>query len=160
MRILSRDDERRCVVTERSPTLSMLSRKFGDRASHTWLCVIISYYNELSSSSKKMEAFQIEACASAIAFEYFYLKASEILLFFKLLLSGRFGKQVFGGLDPYTINSCIRESFLPLRAYHIEQDEREKRAAKRERMFMEAEHNPEKLDEYRNKLINKLKTNN
>lgn len=160
MHIRTRGDERRCVITDKSPSLSLLGQLYGDDAPVMWLSGVLSFYNEIASSERKMDAFQIEACASAIAFEYFYLKASEMLLFFKLLLSGRFGKQVYGALDSYSVCSCIKDCFLPLRAWHIDEDEKEKRAARREQMFKDAVYDPERMERMKQELTKHLNPKN
>lgn len=101
---------------------------------------------------------QIKHCASVIASEYFYLKASEILLFFHLMMAGRFGKVVFGGLDAYTICSSIREKFLPIRSYWIDKQNSEMREKERESWSKNAA-DPERAARIMDSIASKLREN-
>lgn len=64
---------------------------------------------------KKMNSEQILALAQVISTEYYYLKTTEIMLFFSRLLGGSYKVQFFNRIDPNTIIEVLSQQFIPQR---------------------------------------------
>lgn len=93
-----------------------------------WLIPQLYDLSEYCGVKDKLEGKSLEECASVIASEFYYLKVSELMLFFHRFKSGRYGK-LYGSVDPLAITTSLRE-FLKERAREIE---------RRKSMEMEAE---------------------
>ena len=74
----------------------------------------------------KMPATQLQFLAENIAREFFYLKASEFILFLRQLMGGRFTVSWYGQLNPDTFTDALRNQFLAQREQVIHQSEVEK----------------------------------
>lgn len=66
---------------------------------------------------------QYEELAYIIASEFFFLKISELMLFFHRFKAGRYGR-FYGSVDPMVITSALHE-FVRERANALEQHERD-----------------------------------
>ena len=93
-----------------------------------WLIPQLYDLSEYCGVKDKLEGKSLEECASVIASEFYFLKVSELMLFFHRFKSGRYGK-LYGSVDPLAITTSLRE-FLKERAREIE---------RRKSMEMEAE---------------------
>lgn len=126
------EDERRCFETELAPTLGMLNKRYGKGSAASWLMLMIGVLNEATTSDRRMDMFQIKMAASSIASVYPYLKVTELMLFFRRLLGGAYGRQFFGCVDGPTIGAALCERFLPERARMYDMIEQEKRRREEE----------------------------
>lgn len=112
------------------PTLAALKRDYGMNAPLTWLIPQLTDLAIYSGSRDKLSKEQYKECAFVIATEYYYLKVSELMLFFHRFKTGRYGR-FYGSVDPLVITTSIRE-FVRERGTAIErhdQEERERREA-------------------------------
>lgn len=111
------------------PTLNEINKAYGNGFAVEWM--IPQIYNlTLFAGARNISEMQQEELARILVAEYSYLKISEVLLFFHLLKSGRYGK-FYGSVDPMVVTCAMRE-FIKDRGEAIslyEKDERDKKAA-------------------------------
>lgn len=104
--VYCRDYKERCYFGT-APTLVSL-RKLDDTADQQWLIPRLWNLSEFSGSSKKITKEQLRELAGVIAAEYYFLKVTELMVFFFQFKAGRYGK-FYGNVDPMTITSALRE---------------------------------------------------
>ena len=105
------------------PTLGALNRVYGGNTSQMWLIPHIVNISEFCGCREKLTDSMIADLASVISTEYFYLKASELMLFFHRFKTGRYGR-FYGAVDPLVITSALRD-FIGERADAIAVREQE-----------------------------------
>ena len=124
------------------PTLAEVKRDYGKNAPLTWLVPQLTNLAVYCGSKDKLIKEQYKECAFVIATEYYYLKVSELMLFFHRFKTGRYGR-FYGSVDPLVITTSLRE-FVKERAVAMErhdQEEREKEEAEhRKRAISYEEH--------------------
>lgn len=91
-----------------SPTLADVRNIWGGNYSNYWLENQLRDLNEYVGCSKKMDILQIEDTARVIIADSFFLKLSEVMLFFARLKAGRYGK-FYGSVDPMTITTALQK---------------------------------------------------
>lgn len=132
----------RCI-TGNAPSLVDLNNAYGNNASVQWLIAQIVVYQESINTPNKMTTSQYTNLAQTMAQEYYYLKASEVLLFFANLTSGRYNIDYHGYVSPDIILDALRNQFLPYRnrimneEYDRQQEERERKEKQRDTMTRE-----------------------
>lgn len=112
------------------PTLGAINRQYGSTTATVWLIPQITNLSEFCGCKNKITPNQIRECATIIAQNYFYLKVSELMLFFYLFKTGRYGK-FYGNVDPMVITTALRD-FMRDRSDAIFHHESEIAARKRE----------------------------
>lgn len=111
------------------PTLTDICLAYGKTFSEQWLYPQIADLSTFTGA-KNLTKEQIQKLASVIAIEYRHLKVTELLLFFHLFKTGRYGR-FYGTVDPMVITCALRD-FMKERNVFIgqyEQLERERKAA-------------------------------
>ncbi len=111
-----------------APTLVDLRNAYGSSAPATWLVPQLDNIATFSGAKQKMSDSQVEDLADTITINFFWLKVTELMVFFQWFKSGRYGK-FYGAVDPLTITNAIR-SFLKDRndaLMKIDQKERERK---------------------------------
>lgn len=88
------------------PTLAEI-KNMGSNTPVMWLIPQLYNLSEYCGCRDKMSKAQIYECASLIASEYYYLKISELMLFFRKFKLGKYGK-FYGSVDPMVITTSIR----------------------------------------------------
>lgn len=88
------------------PTLATLNRDYCKTAAVQWLNVQIYNLNEFCGCKDKMTPEQILDCARTINAMYYYLKVSELMLFFFRFKAGMY-LSFFGSIDALTITQSI-----------------------------------------------------
>lgn len=109
------------------PTLAGL-KAYGTNAPVSWLIPQLLDLSEFCGCRDKLTGRMIEDLAGIIASEWFYLKVSELMLFFHWFKAGRYGR-FYGSVDPLVIVTSLRV-FMAERGDAIsrmEQQERERR---------------------------------
>lgn len=124
-------DERRAIMTEGAPTLTVIDKAYGDGSAAVWTMQVLSVFNEYVGKREKMDDWQIENLAKSIVSGYGWLKASEIMLFLARYASGHYGS-LYGVIDPTEITVNLKEKFIPWRAMIVREVEDEKASAERE----------------------------
>lgn len=107
------------------PTLSHVKVCYGDNAPKMWLIPQLYNLSEYCGVKDKLQGTALEETAFVIATEYFYLKVTELMLFFHRFKSGRYGR-FYGNVDPLVITTSIRE-FIHERNHEIDNHEQMQR---------------------------------
>ena len=110
------------------PTLAILKEGYGRNAASLWLLPQLNNLSEYCGCKEKLEGKAIEECAFIIATDFFYLKISELMLFFHRFKTGRYGR-FYGSVDPLIITTALRE-FITERSSEIDRMEQIKREKK------------------------------
>lgn len=113
-----------------APVLSELNMTYGEMTATMWLVPQLYNLSEYCGCKDKLQGKPLEECASVIATEFYFLKVSELMLFFHRFKSGKYGR-FYGSVDPLVITTSLR-SFLIERNYAIEEQERLERERKAE----------------------------
>ena len=106
----------KCFSSESSPVLSVIGDAYGRQAPVAWLISILSQWQEQIPVQGKMTLMQIHLLADNIVRHFFYLRASEILLFIARLTGGAYSVQWYGQISPDVIFSTLRDKFMPERS--------------------------------------------
>jgi hypothetical protein len=122
----------RCFFGD-APTLAEINITYGDTMATMWLIPQLYDLSEYCGCKDKLQGKQLEQCASVIAGEFFYLKVSELMLFFHRFKTGRYGR-FYGAVDPLVITTSLRD-FIRERndAYAIHEQEERKAREEEER---------------------------
>lgn len=108
------------------PTLSELNAVYNnDYIAQAWLIPQLTDLSEFCGVKEKINSFQCSQCAEIIANDFFYLKASEVMLFFAKFKRGEYGR-FFGAIDPLFIINSLR-LFCQERILIYEKKENEER---------------------------------
>lgn len=106
-----------------APSLAVMKKTYGENMPTMWLLPHILDLVVYSNSKGTLNENQARFLAEAIAQEYYYLKASELLLFFYRFKLGRYG-HFYGMVDPMRVTMALEE-FLKERSMEIARRERE-----------------------------------
>lgn len=107
-----------------APSLYRTKIAYGDTTAESWLEVQIRDLSEYTGCKDKMTIRQIEETSKIIINNYEYLKITELMYFFQLFKSGRFGR-FYGVVDGLVITSSLFE-FLKIRKEELNRIERDK----------------------------------
>lgn len=124
-------DEKRAVMSEISPTLTVIEKSYGDGSATIWLCKHLADFNEFCGKREKMDDWQIEQLARGIVTSLGQLKASEIMLFIYQYKMGQWGP-LYGTVDPQEFMAILTKRFMPWRAGIVAEAENEKARAERD----------------------------
>lgn len=111
------------------PTLATVKASYGSNAPIMWIVPQLYDLSEYCGCRDKLSSRQLEECASIISTEFYFLKISELMLFFRRFKSARYGR-FYGSVDPLIIMQSLR-GFLKERNLTIDKAEREKDAQMR-----------------------------
>lgn len=142
-------DLQRCYMGK-APTLSVLNDAFGKNITETWLAIQIRNLSEFSGVKDKIDTTQIDMLAKVIIATFHYLKVTELMHFFLLFKSGKFGK-FYGAVDGLVITEALQDFCRERneKIYQFEQEERKrKEAIEREQHDKEVARFRALLDEY------------
>ena len=123
-----------------SPSLVIMNKTYGENMATMWLMPQIFDLVVYCNSKGTLNEQQIQFLAEAIANEYFYLKASELLLFFYRFKLGKYG-HFYGTVDPMRVTQALDE-FCAERVTAIAEHEKRDEQRRRE----EEEKKAEKID--------------
>ena len=112
------------------PTLAELVKQYDRKFPSSWLMFQLISLSEYCGCKEKISDYMLIQCADVIATDFYYLKVSELILFFHRFKSGNYG-QFYGAVDPLIITTSLRE-FLKERISVIEKREMERQAKQRE----------------------------
>lgn len=113
-----------------APTLAAVNKTYGSNAAAQWLTVQLFDLSEYCGCKQKISKESLKQCAYIIAQIYFYLKLSELMLFFQYFKSGKYGV-FYGAVDAMKITTALRE-FCVERGEAIARHEAELRRIKNE----------------------------
>ena len=120
------------------PTLGKVRAVLGDYAPEMWLVPQLLDLSEFCGCKDKLTTRQMEQLAGIMAGEFYWLKISELMLFFYKFKAGCYGK-FYGAVDPMTIMCTLREFVRDERnaAYARREDgERKRRDAEDRERYM------------------------
>lgn len=139
-------DVNRCYIGK-APSLKVISEAYGENITETWLEIQLRDLSEFAGCKEKLSIQQIEQIAKVIILEFSFLKATELMHFFILFKSGKFGK-FYGAVDGLVITEALQE-FRQLRRERLW--ELEQKRAREERARRDAEHakNAMSFDEWK-----------
>lgn len=122
-------NEKDCLMGQ-YPTLAEINKGYGQTMAMAWLVPQLLDLSEYCGCKEKLNQHQMHGLAYIIATDFFYLKVSELMLFFHRFKSGRYGK-FYGSVDPLVITKALRE-FVVERSNAIDRYENEERRQKLE----------------------------
>lgn len=120
--------DRRRIFMGNAPELSLVSRLYGTNITESWLVIQINHVTEFTGVKDKLTPDTTLDLARIIISMAWFLKMSEMMLFFAYFMSGRYGK-FYGTVDPLTITTALRTFLSDRQAEiaHIEQQEQQRR---------------------------------
>lgn len=123
-----------------SPTLADMRAMYGGRYAEAWLENQIRDLGEYAGAKEKPSQLQLEETARMIIADAYYLKLSELMLFFAQFKVGRYGR-FFGAVDPIVITEALQA----FKVWRISSLEAIERAAKAEELAKKPVKDPESL---------------
>ena len=93
------------------PTLAEMRIAYGNNAPIVWCMTHLLNLSEYCGCKDKLTGRPLEECASIVASEFYYLKISELMLFFYRFKTGKYGR-FYGSIDPLIITTSLRSFFL------------------------------------------------
>ena len=120
-----------CVMGDYS-TLAKIKAEYGEQVVYDWLAVHLNNYQNFVGVKEENKASYdtIKEVAKMIHNRYYYLKITELMLFFQRLKYGDYG-EMYGSVDAVRILRAIR-SFVDDRNQIIEKIEQRERERKME----------------------------
>lgn len=114
-----------------APSLALLGETYPDEQVNTWIIAQLMDLYKFAGVKEKPTFQQVLELSVMIRVEYYYLKASELLLFFFKLKAGEYGT-FYGVVDPMVIMSALIE-FKAYRKRQLEKYDREEQERQREK---------------------------
>lgn len=124
-----------------APMLCTIDAAYGEGAAAQWLIPQLFDLCATAGVNVKLDDMQLKQLAYMIREEFGFLKASEVMLFFWRLKSGRYGK-FYGAVDPMAVMIALRSDFMQERAKAIDEAEKEKERAWRESLYNDPNRGP------------------
>ena len=121
-------DLKRCYLGK-APTLSTLNETFGAHITKAWLTIQLNNLSEFSGAKEKFDTAQVDMLAKVIMSSFPYLKVTELMHFFLLFKTGKFGK-FYGAVDGLAITESLRAFCNERREYIYRFTEQERRRQK------------------------------
>lgn len=113
-----------------APSITALLRTYPEKQVFAWIMAQLENLNDFTGVNGKIEPNQMIELAGIIETEYYFLKASELLLFFHMLKGGSFGI-FYGNVDPMMISRALI-AFKSYRRQQLETYEREMKQQKQQ----------------------------
>lgn len=112
-----------------APSLVVVREAYGKGAAQSWLAFQLRDLSEFSGAKEKLGIAQIDDITEVILSQFAYLKVTELMHFFLLFKSGKFGK-FYGAVDGLAIMEALRE-FIAERndkvyRWRLEEEQRQK----------------------------------
>ncbi len=133
------------------PALSQLGAKFGEGFPTVLMMIHLHDLSEYCGCKEKLFGRSLEQCARVIANDFYYLKVTELLLFFHRFKSGWYDR-FYGSVDPLIITTSLRD-FLRERANFIDRHEQEEKAKERETWKKNAITYEEYVNQYKKNVL-------
>lgn len=100
------EDADRCYFGT-CPTMGLVNTAYGKKTAGEWLVYQLTDLSEFCGCREKITAMQIEQLAAIIASDFYFLKLTEMMLFFRKFKKGDYGR-FYGNIDPLIITSALR----------------------------------------------------
>lgn len=118
-----------------APSIATLLQAYPEKQVSAWIMAQLENLNDFTGVNGKIDTNQMIELAGIIETEYYFLKASELLLFFHMLKGGSFGV-FYGNVDPMMISRALID-FKVYRRQQLEAYDREIQRKKREEQWEE-----------------------
>lgn len=128
-----------------APMLCTIDAAYGAGAAAQWMIPQLFDLCATAGVNVKLDDMQLKQLAYMIREEFGFLKASEVMLFFWRLKSGRYGK-FYGAVDPTAVMIALRSGFMPERAKAIDESGKEKERAWRDSLYDDPNRGPMRKD--------------
>lgn len=92
----------------KAPSIVTVKEAFGKGTAQSWLAFQLRDLSEFSGAKEKLGISQIDDITEVIMSQFAYLKVTELMHFFLLFKSGKFGK-FYGAVDGLAIMEALRE---------------------------------------------------
>lgn len=122
-----------------APSIVQLTKAYTENQVNAWIMAQLVDLYKYAGVKEKPSMEQLLELSSIIKTEYYFLKASELLLFFYKLKAGEYGT-FYGSVDPMVIMVALTQ-FRGFRMRQIDMYEREEQQEKRMREREEWERN-------------------
>lgn len=121
----------RCIMGT-APSLAKIRKEYGEQVALDWLRVELNDYQNFVAVKDENETPQevLDEMAALVLSDFYFLKLSEVMLFFKWLKTGRYG-EIYGRINPTSFFRALR-SFQRDRGEIIARVENERRMARYE----------------------------
>ena len=113
------------------PSLASVRNEYGTNAAVSWLVPQLFDLSEYCGCKGKIEEIQMEQCASVIASTFYWLKISELMLFFHRFKSGKYGR-FYGSVDPLVITTSLRDFIRERNEAYFRHEQKERERKERE----------------------------
>jgi hypothetical protein len=117
-----------------APLLNEIKFGFGQNVAGTWLMVQIEDLNTFCGVKEKANQAQMLELSKLIIVTYYFLKISELMLFFAKFKLGEYGK-FFGVVDPIVIMAALNK-FSDDRIGVLNRLKKEEKAKEYEKVFI------------------------
>lgn len=97
----------KCLMGQ-CPTLVDIRRIWGSKCAETWIEIQLRDLAEYSGAREKPNVLQLEEAARVISEEFYYLKLSELMLFFVRYKTGHYGK-FYGSVDLMAVTEALQK---------------------------------------------------
>ncbi len=118
-----------------APSIATLLQAYPEKQVSAWIMDQLENLNDFTGVNGKIDTNQMIELAGIIETEYYFLKASELLLFFHMLKGGSFGV-FYGNVDPMMISRALID-FKVYRRQQLEAYDREIQRKKRDEQWEE-----------------------
>jgi hypothetical protein len=98
-------DAKRCYFGS-APTLAIIDQAYGPRTAYQWVMTQLIGISEFSGSKGKITKYQLSQLSEMIISRVFYLKVSELMLFFRRIQDGKYGS-FYGSFDPIMVTNAL-----------------------------------------------------
>lgn len=89
------------------PNIGVIAKAFGPNTAVSWLVAQIRDLSEYAGVRDRLDFDQARRLAEVIAGEWPWLKAAELMLFFRRFKSGAYGR-FYGTVDPLVVTDSLR----------------------------------------------------
>ena len=138
-------DVDRCYIGK-APSLKVITEAYGEKTSFAWLQIQLRDLSEFAGCKDKLSIQQIEQTAKVIILEFGFMKATELMHFFILFKSGKFGK-FYGSVDGLVITEALQE-FREMRREKLWALEQKRQQIERAKQEAEHARNAMSFEEY------------
>ena len=121
------------VFSGSAPTLAILNQTYGSGSAETFLACHICIVQNFCGIPKKLTEEELFNLGKVIASSFYYLKTSELCLFFLWLKTGKYGK-FYGCIDPMVITNGLQQ-FAKERVDYITAAENRKHLEEKEQLL-------------------------
>lgn len=121
------------TLTGDAPTIGLLNATYTEKQVRVWIMAQLVNLNQFSGTQNKMNPDQMMMLCDIILTDYYYLKASELLLFFYQFKAGKYG-ELYGSVDPLRVSNALIEFAAYRRAeiFKIEAEQKRQQQEKNE----------------------------